>query len=127
MTLKIAQIFIFIVSCMGSQPEDVTGKYFTDTGESYIDIINIDDKGIIYGVHCFVYLNGERIDCCIDDGVSIQLQRKDKSEYEGTLSSCYDGFKYDVLISFKDESLNLVFKEKHHPFMAKELTLKKEN
>lgn len=125
MILRIMQIFLLLVSCSDNKQEDVAGKYFTDNEESYISIANADDKGIINGIHCFVSFNGERIDCCVDEEFSIIMQKKGKTEYDGILSSCYDELEYEVIVSFEKKTLNLVFKDKSHPFIAREVTLKK--
>jgi len=123
MLLRIFQILFLFGSCTGQ--EKFTGKYYTDTKESYIIVNGIGDN-VIYGNHCFVSVNGERIDCCVDEESSFDVQKKDKTEYEGTLLSCYDDLKYPIKIIFEEESIKLTFKDGNHPFLVKEIRLFKE-
>lgn len=125
MVLRIFQILLLFGSCTGSGQEEFAGKYYTDTKESYITVAGISDD-VIYGNHCFVSVNGERIDCCIEDESSFSVQKKGKTEYEGTLLSCYDDLEYALMIIVEDESIKLTFKEENHPFMVKEIKFFKE-
>ncbi|MCH7415714.1 hypothetical protein MM213_19595 [Belliella sp. R4-6] len=123
MVLRIFQILFLFGSCTGQ--EEFTGKYYTYTKESYITVDDINDN-VIYGNHCFVSVNGERIDCCVEEESSFNVQKKGKTEYEGTLLSCYDDLEYAIMMVFEEESIKLTFKEENHPFMVKEIKFFKE-
>jgi len=125
MVLRIFQILFLFGSCTGGGQEEFTGTYYTDTKESYITVDSISDD-VIYGSHCFVSVSGERIDCCVEEKSSFNVQRKDKTKYEGTLLSCYDDLEYAIMILFDEESIKLTFKEENHPFMVKEIKFFKE-
>lgn len=123
MVLRIFQILFLFSSCTGQ--EEFKGKYYTDTKESYITVDSISDN-VIYGNHCFVSVNGERIDCCVEEESSFNVQKIGKAEYEGTLLSCYDDLEYAIMMIFEEESIKFTFKEENHPFMVKEIRLFKE-
>jgi hypothetical protein len=123
MALIIFQILLLFSSCTGQ--ESFKGKYYTETKESYVTVDGISDN-VIYGNHCFVAVNGERIDCCLEEKSSFNVQKKDKTEYEGTLLSCYNDVEYAIMINFERESIKLTFKEENHPFMVKEIWFFKE-
>ena len=127
MGFRIFQILFLFGSCIGSGQEEFMGKYYTDTKESYITVEGIIDD-VIYGNHCFVSVNGERIDCCVgvNEESSFNAKKIDKTKYEGNLLSCYDDSEYAVMIIFEVESVKLIFKEENHPFMAKEIKFFKE-
>lgn len=125
MVLRILQILSLFISCTSSVQEDFPGKYYTDTKESYIAVVG-SDNDVIFGNHCFVSVNGERIDCCVEEESSFNVRKKGRIEYEGTLLSCYDDLEYAIMMIFEEESIILTFKEENHPFMSKEIKFFKE-
>jgi hypothetical protein len=103
----------------------ITAKYFSDSKESYIIIIDKKDN-IIKGKHCFVFANGERMDCCVDEDFSFRVEKKNKISYEGVLFSCYDDLEYRIRINFEKKHISFHFIGSSHPFVPKELKLYKE-
>ncbi len=125
MVLRILQILFWFGLCTNSGQDDFKGKYYTETKESYITVVGIN-RNEIYGNHCFITGNGERIDCCLEEESSFNVKKKDKTKYEGMLLSCYDNLEYAIITIFEEESIKLTFKEQNHPFMVKEIKFFKE-
>lgn len=93
------------------------GKYFNQTKNSYINIDKIENDSI-WGHHCFIANEGQRIDCCIDKDFSFTLARCN-DDYEGKLKSCYDDKEYKVKLHFENKYIVFSFIENNHPFKSK--------
>ena len=103
------------------KPVDVV-KPVATTGIKFID----KKDNIIKGKNCFVFANGERMDCCVDEDFSFRVEKKNKISYEGVLFSCYDDLEYRIRINFEKKHISFHFIGSSHPFVPKELKLYKE-
>jgi hypothetical protein len=118
-------LFVLLSSCTSNGQEKITGKYLTDSKESYVTVIDKKDN-VIEGKHCFVFSSGERIDCCVEEEFSFKVEKKNEKTYEGVLFSCYDDLEYKISLSFDKNYINFRFIGSPHPFVPNELKLYKE-
>ena len=94
---------------------DKIGKYQDKSGKMLISLEQMKED-TIFGNHCFVFLNGDRIDCCTDEYSSIRIFSTDSFNYKGCLRSCYDGADYKINMLFMGDSLTLFFNDSIYPF-----------
>jgi hypothetical protein len=82
----------------------------------------------VFGTHCFMIQNGNRIDCCVElvDGYSIRLKVLSAGLYVGVLKDCYDGENHEIKIVRHSNKLTLVFTGNPDPFVSDSLTFKRE-
>ncbi len=101
-TFVIIFVYILINGCCSCLLYKNTHKTFYSLSEEYSDTtgnisIRIWEKdGIIYGSHCFVFQNGNRID--YNDSISIELRLVNDKECKGIFCSEYDNNKYSISI-----------------------------
>ncbi len=118
-------LFVFLFSCTSNGQEKITGKYFSDSKESYVIIMDEKDN-VIEGKHCFVFSNGERIDCCLEEDFSFRVKKENAKTYEGVLFSCYDDLEYKILLTFEKKYIIFRFINNRHPFVPSVFKLYKE-
>lgn len=80
-----------------------------------IEIVKQNDS-IIEANHCFVAFKGERIDCSVEDTVSIILTKENNNFYLGTFESKYWEDKLIISVQFSKKYLMLKFLDSH-PFL----------
>jgi|SRR5690606_13976312 len=116
-------IFLMNLFNCSIQKDDIKKKFYTKSEDSFIELDFSNEENII-GNHCFVFDNGNKIDCCIDDekSYSLKIKLEDNGVFEGTLVSCYDEYEYDIIIKIEDKNLILSFKNEDYPFISSTLT-----
>lgn len=82
-----------------------------DTINKILTLYFIKDKNNsnkYLGQHIFTLQNGNRIDFCEIDEITINIDCE-LNEYKGFFKSCYTFKEYNILIKIKDDSLKLYF------------------
>ena len=97
-------------------------RYYTKSQESFIEL-DFSKKESILGNHCFIFNNGDKIDCCIDEkSYSLKIELETNGSFKGSFISCYDENEYDVILKIEGKSLILSFKNEEYPFISSSLT-----
>lgn len=123
---KFLIIFIIInLACSSASKEQILkleGKFIAVNSENLIvELKQVGDS--LFGHHCFISKNGNRIDCCYGtNNTSIRLRIESSGVYKGTLKDCYDEDTHDIEIMVKGKGFILKFTKKSHPFVADSLT-----
>lgn len=84
-----------------------------------IEIVKQNDS-IIEANHCFVAFKGDRIDCSVEDTVSIILSKEKDNFYLGTFESKYWEDKLIISVQFYKKHLMFKFLDSH-PFLQDSL------
>lgn len=100
------------------------GKYHSIDKNSYIILERCNGDTLI-GKHCFVFQDGNRIDCCLEEN-SIRLfyNKKSNSEFIGSFGSCYYEKKYVIKITcINDFRIKISFPNNDYEFFKKDFEM----
>jgi|APIni6443716594_1056825.scaffolds.fasta_scaffold1206325_1 hypothetical protein len=105
-TSSISILILFVSCSIKTHSENFPiGKFESVSGEFSIEIKESNDS--LKATHCFVFSNGNVIDCCLDD-ISINLSRKSETEYQGLFHSCYDENDHEIKLNYNNDTLSFV-------------------
>jgi hypothetical protein len=123
--LVIWEIGLLICFQINGKSEISLGQFFDRSKNLALKFECIKDSDY-YGKHCFIALNGNRIDCCPDD-YSLKIKYSKNQVHFGYLENCYDQKKYPLkIVNYKD-SLDLIFIKDLHPFVPVKIRFYKNN
>ena len=107
-------ILLLMPSC-GMNKSSINGIYRNQDQTLSLELNQKSDS--IVGNHCFIFLEGEKIDCCEEqDGFSLRLKKVDDSILKGTIKSCYDEEIREVQLSFEDNYIQIEMLGTDYPF-----------
>lgn len=110
----------FLVGCVtNNHVKEISaislGKYYSIDSLLLVEVQSVSDS--LIGKHCFVSFDGSKIDCCLIP--SLFLKENGTNIFTGKMTSCLNNENYNIILTFKHDSLIFVIQDDNHEFVKK--------